>query len=162
MTPCVNTVESICYPKVLETAAVQFGLANEQVAKKALKLKLGKEITPCGLFIHSEIPYLGASPDALIDNDGIVEIKCPFSAKDVSVDYAIEHNINVRRIFDRKNKDSMSKTHPYYFQVLGQLIVTNRSYCIFSLWTTVDLKYIKVLRDDEFWITKMERSLSRF
>ena len=161
-TSCVNTVTSICYPKVLETAAVQFGLANEQVAKEALELKLGKKITPCGLFIHSEIPYLGASPDGLIDNDGIVEIKCPFSAKDVSVDYAIEHNINVRRIFDRKNKDLMSKSHPYYFQVLGQLIVTNRSYCIFALWTTVDLKYIKVLRDDEFWITKMEPSLSRF
>ena len=161
-TSCSNTVASICYPKVLETAAVQFSLANEQAAKKTLELKLGKKITPCGLFIHPKIPFLGASPDGLIDHDGIVEIKCPSATKDNTVDYAIEHNINVRRIFDRTNKDLMNKTHPYYFQVLGQLIVANRSYCIFAIWTTVDLKYIKVLRDDEFWNTRMEPLLSQF
>ncbi|CAH2107971.1 unnamed protein product [Euphydryas editha] len=39
----------------------------------------------CGLFIDPELPFLGASPDGLV-GEKIVEIKCPYSAKGMSVD----------------------------------------------------------------------------
>ncbi|KAF0701150.1 Exonuclease, partial [Aphis craccivora] len=35
----------------------------------------------CGIFVDSENPYLGATPDGLIGSDGIVEVKCPSSAE---------------------------------------------------------------------------------
>nr|CAD7205099.1 unnamed protein product [Timema douglasi] len=35
-------------------------------------------------FLHRDIPYLGASPDGLIGEDGIVEVKCPFSAAEIT------------------------------------------------------------------------------
>ena len=125
-TSCAILVKTIRYPKVLNTAAVQFGLANEVVARKALELKLGKTIMPCGLFIDAELPYLGATPDGLIDTDGVVEIKCSYSAKDTFLDdKSIEQNTNLRRIFDRKDKNLMNKIHHYFYQVQGQLHVTN-------------------------------------
>jgi len=43
-----------------------------------LTKKLKREIKLCGLFIDTENPCLGASPDGLIDEDGLVEIKMPF------------------------------------------------------------------------------------
>ena len=33
-------------------------------------------IERCGIFIDFESPYLGASPDGLVGDDGIVEVKC--------------------------------------------------------------------------------------
>ena len=35
----------------------------------------------CGLFICEKRPYLGASPDAVIDDHEIVEVKCPFEGR---------------------------------------------------------------------------------
>lgn len=49
-------------------------------------------IIPCGLFIDSEIPFLAATPDGLVGNDTIVEIKCPFSAYKMRIKEAIEQN----------------------------------------------------------------------
>lgn len=41
------------------------------------------KILECGLFIHPEHFYLGATPDGLIENDGILEIKCPSSLENM-------------------------------------------------------------------------------
>ena len=35
----------------------------------------------CGIFVSKTHPYLAASPDAIIDDDKLVEIKCPYIAK---------------------------------------------------------------------------------
>jgi hypothetical protein len=36
-----------------------------------------------GIFIDSDFPYLTASPDKLvIDEDAILEVKCPYNARD--------------------------------------------------------------------------------
>ena len=46
----------------------------------------GLIIKPCGFFVDENAPYLGASPDSLVDctccGSGIVEVKCPWCAKD--------------------------------------------------------------------------------
>ena len=44
---------------------------------------------PCGLFIDPNIPYLGATPDAQIFPDGLIEVKCPYGTKDVTVKYPL-------------------------------------------------------------------------
>ena len=56
----------------------------------------------------------------------------------------------------------MNKAHYYFYQVQGQLHITDRKYCIFCLWTPKGLKSIKVERDDAFWKTEMEPKLVQF
>ena len=143
-TSCASTVLNICQPKVLDTEAVRYGIAHENDAKMSLEGKLGKKIMPCGLFIYAEIPYSGASPDGLIDTDSIVEIKCPYSAKDTLPDDALKLRANLKSIFDKNNLKLMNKNHRYYYQVQGQFHIPNRQYCIFVLWISVDLKYIMI------------------
>lgn len=161
-TSSLKMVTNIRYPKILDTAAIHFGLDSEQLAIKALEAKLDKRITMCGLFIDVEIPYLGESPDGLIDDDGIVEIKCPLSAKDVAPQVAIQQITHLKSIFDKKNNELMNENHVHYYQVQGQLHVTKRKYCIFALCTPIDVKHVKVIKDDEFWSSKMEPFLTRF
>ena len=153
---CSKMVASIRYPKVLDTPGIYYGLANEEQAIKALEVKISKHITACGLFIDPKIAYLGASPDGLIDDDGIVEIKCPLSAQDIAPEVAIQQIPHLRSIFAKKNTERMNQNHAYYYQVQVQRHITERKYCIFALWTSVDVKYVKVIRDDQFWISKME------
>lgn len=40
------------------------------------------KVLPASLFEDFNLPLLAASPDALIENDAIIDIKCPYSAKD--------------------------------------------------------------------------------
>ncbi|XP_030758040.1 uncharacterized protein LOC115883769 [Sitophilus oryzae] len=56
--------------------AIQWGKTHEQSGIDFLKSDLNKDIRPTGLWL-SNTGILGASPDGLIDNDTIVEIKYP-------------------------------------------------------------------------------------
>lgn len=51
---------------------------------------LGVPIEKCGLFIDTDHPYLGASPDGLIGDKRVVKIKCPSSTKDMTPEDAIK------------------------------------------------------------------------
>lgn len=44
--------------------------------------------TKSGIWLH-ESGVLGASPDALVDRDGILEIKCPYKYRDATVEVCI-------------------------------------------------------------------------
>ena len=79
-----------------------WGKTNEQVAiAKYLELLKSDEksvtaCTQCGLFINTETPWLGASPDCLLhDPDeemplGLGEVKCPSSKKDMTISEACQ------------------------------------------------------------------------
>jgi putative phage-type endonuclease len=59
------------------SADMQWGLEQEPVAKSAYEARSGILLTPCGFFLHPEIEHFGATPDALIDDDSVIEFKCP-------------------------------------------------------------------------------------
>lgn len=88
-TGCENLVKSLLYTTQFTATQLEYGRENEPVALRELEKYLGKKVKPCGLFIDSEHFFLGATPDGLIDDDGIVEIKCPFSAAEVTPEEGI-------------------------------------------------------------------------
>ncbi|XP_046141668.1 uncharacterized protein LOC114881703 [Osmia bicornis bicornis] len=99
VTPRANTVKSILYPQIPNIRSLEYGRENEANALRQLEDELGIRIRPCGLFIDASVPYLGATPDGIVDDDTIVEVKCPESAKDLSPAEAIEQLPAIRRIF---------------------------------------------------------------
>lgn len=87
-----------------------------------------------GLFVDFDLPYLAASPDGLVGDDSIIEIKCPFSIKDFTPMEAYnEKKLKFMEI--QSNNLILKKTHIYYYQVQGQLHITNRQFCYFIVWT---------------------------
>ena len=89
-----------------------------------------------GLHIDQSLPYLGASPDGLVACDccgeGLIEVKCPYSIQDMD-----PNAINKKCFYLERSNDclSLSKTNDYFYQVQGQLVACNRSYCDFVCWT---------------------------
>lgn len=56
---------------------MQWGVDQEPVAKEAFEMTTGSLLVPCGFYDHPSIDNFGATPDALLDRDAIVEFKCP-------------------------------------------------------------------------------------
>jgi hypothetical protein len=68
-----------------QSAAMQYGIATEPEARFAYALRTGAEITEVGFVPHPTIAMAGCSPDGLVGNDGLVEIKCPNTATMIEV-----------------------------------------------------------------------------
>lgn len=60
--------------------AVQHGIVTEKLAVEAFEKVTGKKVQLVGLIDHPTLHMCGASPDGLIDDDAVLEIKCPNSA----------------------------------------------------------------------------------
>ena len=60
--------------------AMQRGIDLEPLARECYEFSRGVTVEQVGFVDHPTIPMSGASPDGLIDADGLVEIKCPNTA----------------------------------------------------------------------------------
>ena len=58
-------------------AAMQFGTEMEPLARSAYEAETGFSVDEVGFCQHPTIERAGASPDGLVGNSGLVEIKCP-------------------------------------------------------------------------------------
>ncbi|GFY15160.1 yqaJ domain-containing protein [Trichonephila clavipes] len=80
-TPCSKLVMRIVYGRDLCNAAMKYGLANEEIARNQYEREYSTEVKICGLFVDKDKPFLCASPDGLVGDDGLIENKCPYSAR---------------------------------------------------------------------------------
>lgn len=62
------------------SAAMKWGTDMEPEARTSYSFMRDQEVTPVGFVIHPTIEMSGASPDGLVGDDGLVEIKCPNTA----------------------------------------------------------------------------------
>jgi len=91
---------------------MQRGIEMEREAGQLYEIISGKTVTQVGFCLADNGNY-GASPDRLIESDGLLEIKCPLLSTHVS--YLINNKL----------------PYEYFQQVQGQLFVTGRDYLDF-------------------------------
>lgn len=127
-------VDYLLYGAFVDNAATRHGLKFENTAKKALEKVLGKKIRNAGLIIDYALPFLAASPDGLVARNSIVEIKCPHAAKNMTPEDGITSK--AIKYCDLKDGQIHLKVNSYYYyQVQGQLHISNKLFCYFCVWT---------------------------
>ena len=99
--------------------ATSWGTAHEHLALLDYALRTGVPVTDCGFFVHPDFPWLGASPDGLIGEHGVIEIKCPFGLRNEAIP---------------KFKPLADQPH-YFAQVQIEMACTGRRFCDFYQWT---------------------------
>jgi putative phage-type endonuclease len=123
---------------------MKWGTETEAKARDEYEEQLGLEVKQVGFIELNE--FVGVSPDGLVGDDGLIEIKCPKSST----------HMKYRR------KDKFPAT--YVKQVQGQLWVSGRKWCDFvsfdprskhSFW------HIRVERDEDM-IKKIEKEVNAF
>ena len=94
-------------------AAMQWGIDMEPDARAAYSFYADCDVSPVGFVPHQYIAMSGASPDGLIGEDGLVEIKCLNTATHIDT--------------------LLSKRVPekYVTQMMWQMACTGRKWCDF-------------------------------
>ena len=129
----------LCNVDISHIPAIKWGVEKEDTARREYIAKMsslhqGFRCTLTGLVVNPQYPFLGASPDALVEcsccgGQGSVEIKCPFSGKGA-------HPSQLHRLKNSfLNETGLRQNHKYYTQVQGQLVVSCKQYCDFVVWT---------------------------
>jgi putative phage-type endonuclease len=98
---------------VFENYAMKWGTDNEPAARQAYADFTGNYVQTCGLAISDQVEFFGASPDGLVQGDGLLEIKCPTSQ--TFLKWVIEG------VVPEQHKP----------QMLAQMAVTGRPWCDF-------------------------------
>ena len=93
--------------------AMDWGTQTEPQARDAYSAKVGELVTEVGFMDHPTIAMAGASPDGLVGDDGLVEIKCPNSSTALETLYT-------KKIAKK-----------YLDQMQFQMAVTGRAWCDF-------------------------------
>jgi len=135
--------------------AMQRGNDLEPIARGAYEADKGVFVDEVGLILHPAEIDFAASPDGLVGNDGLVEIKCPNTATHVE--------------FLKNGKPKRE----YILQMHGQMLCTGRRWCDFVSYDDrlqgleykcVRVEFDKVLADEIIkevtsFLVEMEKEL---
>ena len=94
------------------SSAMQHGIDYEPTARLMYEMTTSNTVEETGFHQHEKL-MAGASPDGLIGDNGLLEIKCPNTATHI----ATLHSQEVPR--------------QYFWQVHGQMWITGRKWCDF-------------------------------
>lgn len=145
------------YPKTINSAAINYGKAHEDMAIKnyiEYQEKSGVRVTvrKCGLYINPAIPWLASTPDSIVETDdemGCLEVKCPYVCRTKQISVAALEQSS----FCLKSNEGMlqlKKKHQYFYQIQTQLFVTRLSWCDFVVWAPNDIHVERILYDQCF------------
>lgn len=117
-------------------AAMAWGTATEPQARSAYEAATGQLVETVGFVPHPTILEAGASPDGLVGDDGLVEIKCPNTSTHIDT---------------LLGKSVPSK---YITQIQWQLACTGRKWCDFVSYDprmpeNMQMFLFRVPRNDE-------------
>jgi len=118
-----------------QNAAMQRGTELEPAARAVYEATAGEFVTETGMVEHAHIKGFGASPDGLVGDDGLLEIKCPNTATHIE--------------FLRTGKPKGE----YQWQMLSQMACSGRKWCDFvsyddRLPPALQYHCIRFMRDD--------------
>ena len=125
---------------------------------------IGLCFSECGLFLSKHKPFLGASPNSIVDCDccgkGVVEVKCPLCAEKSSLEEAAK---GTQFCLDKGDgKFRINRSHSYYYQCRLQLYVTKCLDCYFVVLSTDEVHIARIVLDidlPESWLTIFKNSV---
>jgi putative phage-type endonuclease len=129
-------------------AAMEWGTETEPLARAAYEALNNVLVDEVGLIDHPSIPMSAASPDGLVNDDGMLEIKCP----------------NTATHFDTLLTGKMPSK--YMPQVQWQMACANRIWCDFVSFDPrapegLQLFEQRIYRDDKY-ILELEAEINKF
>lgn len=129
--------------------AMQWGTATEPEARAAYEFRADQEVLQVGFVDHPTIPMFGASPDGLVGDVGLVEIKAPLTSTHI------------------ETLLGQSVPGKYVTQMTAQMMCTGRKWCDFvsydpRLPESMRLFVKRIERPDDKVIVELEAQIVEF
>ena len=130
-------------------SAMEWGTETEPQARAHYELMHDVDVMQTGFVTNDKYPGVGISPDGMIGDEGLIEIKCPNSS--THFDYILKGKLHAK----------------YKAQVQGQLWITERMWCDFVSFDPrfiepgLQMFVVRVVRD-EAYIATLESAVSAF
>lgn len=135
-------------PESFTNSAMEWGVEQEQFACIAYEEKINTLVDKTGFWLHPTIKWVGVSPDRLVGENGLLEVKCPNTT--THLDYMFADKV----------------PSEYVKQVQCQLWVTGREWCDFISFDPRlpqrNQLFIKRVQRDEELIKEMETEIVKF
>ena len=165
-----NFVNSLLHPKPFTSRYTNHGIKYEPVAleqyqKYMHSIRRPVKVLKSGLVVSLDAPYLGASPDGkVIDNGcsiafGLSEVKCPETKFLVTpLDACSDSNFFLENV---NGEPKLKRGHNYYTQVQGLMGVTGAQWCDFMVYTSKGMSIERIPFDREYW-NNLKRTLKSY
>ncbi len=108
----IEILTGVPYPRY-KTLEMQWGINQEPFARAAYELDRNVLVETCGFVLHPDIARFGASPDGLVGEDGLIQIKCPNTSTHLA--WMLAGTVPVE----------------HCFQMLAEMACTGRKWCDF-------------------------------
>lgn len=129
-------------------AAMQWGTQTEPEGRAAYQFYRDAKVHPVGFCPHPTIAMSGASPDGLVDDVGLIEIKCPNTATHI------------------ETLRGRSVPGKYVLQMQWQMACTGRAWCDFVSFDPrmpEDMRlFVRRLERDDKQIAEVEAAVLEF
>jgi len=152
-----------------QSSWMKYGIESEAKAIMKYEEQTKSKVCQTGLWVNPKYPFLGCSPDGLVDEEGLVEIKSLKIFKDHSVEDVISGKALLsKEIINRQcfriqdGKCVLRLKHAYFYQIQMQLLVTERKFCDFILYAECGEVSIKRIYRDEGVIAEIVSNLTAF
>lgn len=131
-----------------QNAAMVWGTEQEPRARAAYEAAQGVLVEETGFVLHALIDDAGASPDGLVGDDGLVEIKCPNTS--THLEFLLTSKIPEK----------------YVTQMMWQMLCTDRKWCDYVSYDPrlpehMQLKIVRVVAD-QVLMTQLENEVVHF
>ena len=130
------------------SGSMEWGINTEPEARSAYCFFRSVEVVEVGFVDHPTLPLTGCSPDGLVGDNGLVEIKCP------------ESHTHLETLLSEKIDPK------YIKQMQFQMCVTHRAWCDFisfdPRFPEKNKLWVKRVERDEVMIKDMEIAVVKF
>jgi len=128
----------------VENWQMQRGVENEPIAREYYETVTNKKVKEIGFYEYNQDFLFGYSPDGVVGEDGLIEIKCPSPA--------VHLNTLINKHIDGK----------YMLQMQGGMLASGRKWCDFVSYSEgLALSIIRVHRCEDT-IEKIKENLLKF
>lgn len=168
-------VRKMLYETTPQTEAMRHGIREEKNGIQcylAYKRDMGYDWAPCGLLIHKDENWLGASPDGLVLKDGkvigMVEVKHTTKTIIREKDGTVIKHMTFKQLAKedanfclelREGQLHLRKAHGYYTQVQVQLEVSGLPWVdlVVRSVSPPDIHIERFMKDEAFMLAAMQK-----
>ncbi|ELU10796.1 hypothetical protein CAPTEDRAFT_200235 [Capitella teleta] len=151
-------LKSLFDPAPFFNKFTQYGKKSEAPAlDRYLERNTRAHFHPCGFVVNPKFSFLGATPDGKVceeDICGILEIKCPYNARGMSIEEACAASPDFHLVKVHGGGFQLKAMHRFNDQVQGQLMLTGADWCDLVTYTQKDLHIQRIYPD-----TKVHKSM---